>query len=861
MAVNHLVYDTEKHSFPQLCHQFAHLGMKAVMAVSARVVWLVALQLVLHAYGYTPAWPWYPPDPTTPTRLRAHAGVQPLNKGFVDVTLPPYNATGDGRADDTAALQAAVADAYAARLTVFLPGGHTFLLSEQLLLLQTERSRSFGFQITGGGSGESRGRDSLARKQARGHGGSTPRPARPVLRLKDGVSSGGGLDQNVFVLFQLRPNGTMGAKSQSEHYNSRIRNVDIDLGSNPAAIGLSMSGSQLCSIEDVSIRGVAFHAGISGLPGSGGFTANVRVEGGEYGIVQDQFRPNPSASGLVLIGQRSAALVVAVSRGPLVVSGFYIDSGANPLPTYRAVLLLNETKGKDNAFSGEDGTIVMQGAGPNTTAIETKGSNVAIQNVFTKGASTLVAGPMAGLSLTTGAERTAWVHATLFVLTASGGQVWDRGHNASNGQSATAYLDAPLTQGAAPPSGALDGHPLLHSWNYSALPTWETQALVDVVLDYGATPHWINDTDDDGARIQEAIADVCSTSSPKHGHVVFVPHGEFNLARPLELHCASLLGSGTHSTSLQPLPHKGGCWGADVRIDGTGGILSTTSAAPLATHTPALPKAQAQVQAQAQGVSGHLQLVSDVSLLTAPLCTFVDFAAGNFLLRDVGFSNGAASTPPPVAAVASTPAASTLGVDSTYHEAAPGSPRPALPGPSPVPPSSVPTKPFVALRQGVQGKFYGLELDGVFGGKNADLGRPHHVLILVEGTGWHEGGPIHFYQPSTEHLVNDKQVLVTNSRSVHFHAWKYESSLNEPKGGPTDSGSLVRISNCSDVSAFGASGNYRLYNSSIPMIDVRGTATCPPALPIFFPPFPFMRGSFASHECSSLHFTSATSGL
>ena len=63
-----------------------------------------------------------------------------------------------------------------------------------------------------------------------------------------------------------------------------------------------------------------------------------------------------------------------------------------------------------------------------------------------------------------------------------------------------------------------------------------------------------NGTDNDGARIQQAIDDVCDPTHRSHGFVVFVPHGEFNLARPLDLHgCASMLGAGTQSTVLQPL--------------------------------------------------------------------------------------------------------------------------------------------------------------------------------------------------------------------------------------------------------------------------------------------------------------------
>ena len=684
-------------------------------------------------------------------------------------------------------------------MTVLLPGNHTFLLSRQLLFRQTNRSRSFGFQILGGSGSSS---------DSRGGGSGSSELARPVLRLRDGSDVAG----NVFVLFELDQAGPLASHDESEHYNSRIRGIDLDLGRNPAVSGLCMSGAQLCSIEDVAISGASFYAGVNGLPGSGGFSANVRVIGGTYGVVQNQFRPNPSISGLVLLGQQKAGLVVKVSRGPVVVSGFRIESAPDPKPGYRAVLLLNATRGKDNAFNGEDGEIFVH-AGQRqptgngaiaTTAIETHGSDVVLKNVSVAGVELVVNCPeVAAASLSSNASTPKeWLNVPLFLLTVSGGQVYDRqaekggsSANVSHGHNVTAYLAFPIRRGILPPSGLGGGAmPEMHSWDPAVLPHWDDGRVSNVAADYGATPQWVNATDDDGACIQQALNDACDPTSVRFGYTVFIPHGEFNLAQPLDLHgCAHLIGAGTHSTVLQALRAAHGtyrCGISDSR--GQSGALLVSTPAPAA------------VAAGWEGPSpSGMRLVSDIMLVAPSMCRFIDLSAGSFLLRDVGVSLSTTAPPPQIASIR-----------NTYAESNNAQPTPA-PGPK---------LPYVALRGAAYGRFYGLPLDAIFGGKGADIGGPLHVLLLINGTGGIGAGPIHVYQPSTEHLVNDQQVLVAYSRNVHFHAWKYESSLNEPRGGPTDSGSLVRVQGSANVSLFGGSGNYRLYNLSVPMIDIEGSS-------------------------------------
>ena len=287
-------------------------------------------------------------DPALPANLTQHADVQPLCAGFLDPTLPPYSAAGDGVRDDSAALQAALDDAYRYRLVTRLPARRTFLVSRQLRCVQQGRPpvmRQYGYQLIGGGSGDAR---------------PTIKLAGNAVQVRDGI----------LIYFQLIISADewpyKGAgPSAASHYSAMLRDVQIDMGANSNVSAVSMSGAQLCSIEDVRIHGSAFKSGIMGLPGSGGFSANIRVEGGEIGIWQQQYRPNPSATGVVLLGQTQAGVLVDSARGPLVLSGFEIEgSGVG----YAAVRLTSS--GADGSLALEDGSLKAAAGG---IAIENSG--------------------------------------------------------------------------------------------------------------------------------------------------------------------------------------------------------------------------------------------------------------------------------------------------------------------------------------------------------------------------------------------------------------------------------------------------------------------------------------------------------
>ncbi|MGW0920076.1 glycosyl hydrolase family 28-related protein [Streptomyces sp. NPDC002755] len=77
------------------------------------------------------------------------SGMLRSSVDWVIATTAPYSATGDGATDDTAALQAAVEAAAAARTTLYIPAG-TYMVSEPILLPAGE-----GYALAGSGWGTS----------------------------------------------------------------------------------------------------------------------------------------------------------------------------------------------------------------------------------------------------------------------------------------------------------------------------------------------------------------------------------------------------------------------------------------------------------------------------------------------------------------------------------------------------------------------------------------------------------------------------------------------------------------------------------------------------------------------------------
>ena len=346
---------------------------------------------------------------------------------------PADSAVGDGQRDDSDAIQAALDDAYRYRLVTRLPAQRTFLVSRQLRCVQEGRPaamRQYGYQLIGAGAGAS----------------------RPTIRLANNARN---VSDSILLYFQLVISADEypfkgSGPDPSSHYSALLRNVIIDMGDNSNVSAVSMTGAQLCSIEDIRVYGQSFKAGVFGLPGSGGFSANIEVEGGEIGIWQAQFRPNPSVTGLKLSNQSYAGVLLQVARGPLVLSGFAIEGrGAN----YSAIRM-GGNPGADASLALEDGSLQSS----HTCIDNTRGTDISLKNVHFSGPVAVRAPEITIQGLgTTGRRRGTWGRLERWSYSEVGSRLDIKGVDLSgDGKTPTAFPPhAALAPSATPPLAEL----------------------------------------------------------------------------------------------------------------------------------------------------------------------------------------------------------------------------------------------------------------------------------------------------------------------------------------------------------------------------------------------------------------------
>lgn len=209
------------------------------------------------------------------TSAHAQSITFPASSGVLNVRDAKYGARGDGKTDDTAAIQKALTEALSTHRVIYLPDG-TYLVSDTL---KWQNAADAGNKVQGWGpflqlQGQSR--------------------ARTIIRLRDSAAGFGDEDAPKAVI-QTGSSGAHGGKTYrngegNEAFENHLRDFSVQTGSgNAGAIGIDFQASNCGAMRHVSISGAGY-AGISLARRDNGpaLLKDISVQGFRFGIRTSQ---------------------------------------------------------------------------------------------------------------------------------------------------------------------------------------------------------------------------------------------------------------------------------------------------------------------------------------------------------------------------------------------------------------------------------------------------------------------------------------------------------------------------------------------------------------------------------------------
>lgn len=323
------------------------------------------------------------PESLDPAGCTPRSDAELRDLGFEAVTA--HGAIPDDGLDDTEAIQAAIDAALVERHVVYFRPG-VYDVSDTLHGEQEE------YDTPGNDADDRHGNVLL---------GSYCGTGKPTLRMADGVDDGRSLASiardptPVILLTRTSPADYSDPFTHSPHdWNQIVRNLRIETGRNSGVVGIRHMGAEGSSSQEVTIDATGGFAGLYHINCSGGYTYDVEVTGGRFGIYSPFSRGGScNLYGVRLVDQEDTPIAVS-HYTPLLLVGFDIRhddglvvsaiQGSSP---YGATGSLLQTQGHDSGghLSLVDGRIEVD---PGTPALFRNNNRALyLKDVYVLGAS------------------------------------------------------------------------------------------------------------------------------------------------------------------------------------------------------------------------------------------------------------------------------------------------------------------------------------------------------------------------------------------------------------------------------------------------------------------------------------------
>jgi len=280
-------------------------------------------------------------DPAAPAVIGASVDtvnhVFPACANVIDVTKAPYNAKGDGKTDDTAALQQALKDHMGRHRIIYLPNG-TYLVSSTLMWTKKDAGgkEAWGFTWIQGQN-----------------------QARTIIRLKDNTFT----DPN-------KPQSIMwgGGFGSADWFHNYVQDLTFDVGrGNPGAIGLQFYSNNQGAVRNLTIvsqdgKGrIGLDLGYNGLNGPL-LARNITIRGFDVGVSASGGVNSQTFEHITVTGQGMCGFL---NKGqPIAIRGLVSENACTAVKSAGLLALLDARLVGRGAEAAKLPAIEMTGNGP-----------------------------------------------------------------------------------------------------------------------------------------------------------------------------------------------------------------------------------------------------------------------------------------------------------------------------------------------------------------------------------------------------------------------------------------------------------------------------------------------------------------